>query len=94
MSICIIFITFDMLMTASDLRLKPVHFHARLFTVLEHGHKCRLSVARFTQERGAASSFYKVVDTLEAVLKERELTVEDQARKKGVERSMKELGLS
>lgn len=73
--------------------MKPVHFHAHLFTVLEHGRKCSLSMARFTQERGAASSFYKVVDTLEAVLKERQLTVEDASRKRGIERSMKDSGL-
>jgi len=70
-----------------------VTFHAHLFTVLEHGRKCRLSIARFTQERGAASSFYKVVDTVEVVLKERELTVEDAVRKRGIEQSMKESGL-
>jgi serine/threonine-protein kinase HSL1, negative regulator of Swe1 kinase len=80
-------------MDKSDLHLKPVAFHAHLFTVLEHGRKCSLSVVRFTQERGAASSFYKVVDTLEAVLKERELTVEDVATKRGIEQSMKDSGL-
>jgi serine/threonine-protein kinase HSL1 (negative regulator of Swe1 kinase) len=73
--------------------LKPVHFHAHLFTVLEHGRKGNLSIARFTQAKGAASSFYKVVDTLAAVLKERDLTVEDAARKRGIEQSMKESGL-
>ena len=82
-----------MLTENSDLHLKPVQFHAHLFTVLEHGRKCSLSIARFTQERGAASSFYKVVDTLEAVLKERQLIVEDAARKRGIEQSMKESGL-
>ena len=81
------------LTNTSDLHLKPVIFHAHLFTVLDHGRNCSLSIARFTQERGAASSFYKVVDTLEAVLKERELTVEDSARKRGIERSIKESGL-
>jgi serine/threonine-protein kinase HSL1, negative regulator of Swe1 kinase len=50
-------------------------------------------VIRFTQERGAASSFYKVVDTLEAVLKERDLLVADSKRRKGIEQSMKESGL-
>ena len=80
-------------MHKADLRLKPVNFHAHLFTVLEHGRKCNLSIARFTQESGAASTFYKVVDTLEAVLQERDLTVKDRARKRGIERSMKESGL-
>lgn len=80
-------------MANADFHLKPVHFHAHLFTVLDHGRKCSLSIARFTQDKGAASSFYKVVETLEAVLKERDLTVEDAARKRGIERSMKESGL-
>jgi serine/threonine-protein kinase HSL1 (negative regulator of Swe1 kinase) len=80
-------------MDSSDLHLRPVIFHVHLFTVLEHGRKCSLSLARFTQERGAVSSFYKVVDTLEAVLKERQLTVEDAVKKRGIEQSMKVSGL-
>jgi hypothetical protein len=48
---------------------------------------------KFTQEKGAASSFYKVVDTLETLLKERDMLVVDAQRKKGIERSMKEAGL-
>ncbi|KIW89741.1 uncharacterized protein Z519_09898 [Cladophialophora bantiana CBS 173.52] len=75
------------------LQLKPVHFHAYLYSVLEHGRKANLSIIKFTQEKGAASSFYKVVDTLEAVLKERSLLVVDTQRKKGIERSLKDAGL-
>ena len=48
---------------------------------------------KFTQEKGAASSFYKVVDTLETVLKERDLLVMDAQRRKGIERSLKDAGL-
>ena len=48
---------------------------------------------KFTQEKGAASSFYRVVDTLESVLKERGLVVMDPVRKKGIERSLKDAGL-
>ncbi len=77
----------------TDLHLKPVNFHAHLFTVLERGRRCNLSVIRFTQERGAASSFYKVVETLEAVLKERDFLVMDLTRRKGIEKSMKDSGL-
>lgn len=76
-----------------DLHLKPVHFHAHLYTVLEHGRKCNLSVARFRQEKGAASSFYKVVDTLEAVLREKDLIIENAARRKGIEQVMKDSDL-
>ena len=79
--------------TRTDLQLKPVHFHAHLYSVLEHGRKANLSIMKFTQEKGAASSFYKVVDTLEAVLRERGLLVLDASRKKGIERSLKEAGL-
>ncbi|ERF74729.1 hypothetical protein EPUS_04898 [Endocarpon pusillum Z07020] len=75
------------------LHLKPVNFHAHLFTVLERGRRCNLSVIRFTQERGAASSFYKVVETLEAVLKERDFLVTELTRRKGIEKGMKESGL-
>jgi serine/threonine-protein kinase HSL1, negative regulator of Swe1 kinase len=82
-----------LLINLLDLHLKPVNFHARLFTVLERGRRCNLSVMRFTQEQGAASSFYKVVDTLEVVLKERDLLVSDSKRRKGIELSMKESGL-
>lgn len=84
----------EFLLTAMlDLHLKPVNFHAHLFTVLERGRKCNLSVIRFTQERGAASSFYKVVETLQAVLRKREVLVTDTMRRKGIEKSMKECGL-
>ncbi|KAK5278600.1 serine/threonine-protein kinase gin4 [Exophiala xenobiotica] len=75
------------------LQLKPVHFHAYLYSVLEHGRKANLSLLKFTQEKGAASSFYKVVDTLEAVLKERDLVVLDALKKKGIEKSLKDAGL-
>ncbi|KAJ9603265.1 serine/threonine-protein kinase gin4 [Cladophialophora chaetospira] len=75
------------------LKLKPVHFHALLYSVLEHGRKANLSIMKFTQEKGAASSFYKVVDTLESLLKEKDMLVVDSRRKKGIERSMKEAGL-
>jgi serine/threonine-protein kinase HSL1, negative regulator of Swe1 kinase len=77
----------------TDLEMKPVHFHAYLYSVLEHGRKANLSIIKFTQEKGAASSFYKVVETLEALLKERDLLVIDPQRRKGIERSLKEAGL-
>lgn len=64
------------------INLRPVEFSVEFFTVLEHGRHANLSVVRFRQERGAASSFHKVVDTLEIVMKSRSLTVEDPARSK------------
>ncbi|KAL1970343.1 hypothetical protein VTN77DRAFT_5503 [Rasamsonia byssochlamydoides] len=64
------------------LRLRPVDFSAEFFTVLEHGRYANISVIRFRQERGAASSFHKVVDTLEMILRKRGLAVEDPARAK------------
>ncbi len=63
--------------------MKEVAFAVEIMTVIEHGNKAHLSIARFTQERGAASSFQKVVETLETVLKVRGgllVTDEDKAR--------------
>ncbi|KAF2830021.1 Pkinase-domain-containing protein [Ophiobolus disseminans] len=59
------------------LKIKPVCFIIELFVVLEHGHRANLCLARFTQTRGAASSFRKVVDIVEDVCRARCMLVED-----------------
>ncbi|TKA81004.1 hypothetical protein B0A49_01515 [Cryomyces minteri] len=64
----------------ADLQIKPVAFAAQLYVVLEHGRRAQLCLARFTQTKGAASSFRKVIDTLESVLGQRGLLVEDEAQ--------------
>lgn len=51
-------------------------------TVIEHGRRGHLSIARFTQERGAASSFHKVVDTINSVFGERNLLVVEKRKAK------------
>ena len=63
-------------------------FTAEFFTVLEYGHRANLSLVRFKQERGAASSFNKVVDTVHMMLKSRGLVVQDDARAKNMSRSL------
>jgi len=50
-------------------------------------------VMKFIQGKGAASSFYEVVDVLEEVLKEKDLLVSDPTRRKGIEKSLREAGL-
>ena len=75
------------------MHIKPVQFHAYLYCVLEHGRKANLCVMKFTQEKGAASSFYRVVETLEKVFTDRGMMVIDPMRRKGIERSLKEAGL-
>ncbi|KAK5064739.1 hypothetical protein LTR84_000573 [Exophiala bonariae] len=74
------------------LSLKPVHFHAYLYSVLEHGRKANLSVIKLTQEKGAASTFVNIHEVLENNFRNRSLLVLDRARKKGIERSLKEAG--
>ncbi|KAF1916916.1 hypothetical protein BDU57DRAFT_450492 [Ampelomyces quisqualis] len=59
------------------LKLKPVSFVIELFVVLEHGQRANLCLARFTQTRGAASSFRKVVDIVEDVCRARCMLIED-----------------
>ena len=51
-------------------------------TVIEHGRRSHLSIVRFTQEKGAASSFHKVVDTMSAVFSKRSLLVSDKRKAK------------
>ena len=83
----------EMLTVAADLKLKPVYFHVHFYTVLEHGQRAGLSIVKLTQEKGAASSFYKVVETLEMVLKEHGDLVVDPAQKRALEKTVKEIGL-
>ncbi|KAF2017300.1 Pkinase-domain-containing protein [Aaosphaeria arxii CBS 175.79] len=65
----------------NHLRIKPVSFVIELFVVLEQGRRASLCLARFTQIRGAASSFRKVVDVIEDVCRSRTMLVEDEVRK-------------
>ncbi|KAI0476178.1 hypothetical protein GGR56DRAFT_458285 [Xylariaceae sp. FL0804] len=64
------------------LNLKEVSFAAEIMTVIEHGKRSQLCIARFTQERGAASSFHKVVDTMNSVFSVRNLMVVDKRKSK------------
>jgi serine/threonine-protein kinase HSL1 (negative regulator of Swe1 kinase) len=41
-----------------------------------------VAFASFTQEKGAASSFYKVVETLETILKSRGMLVTEERKKR------------
>ncbi|KAH8662343.1 hypothetical protein BX600DRAFT_318272 [Xylariales sp. PMI_506] len=62
------------------LNMKEVSFAAEIMTVIEHGKRNPLSIVRLTQERGAASSFHKVVDTMHAVFSVRCLLVVDKQK--------------
>jgi hypothetical protein len=62
--------------------MKEVAFAGEIMTVIEHGKRSHLSIARFTQERGAASSFHKVVETLESVMRCRGWLVTDERKKR------------
>ncbi|KAF2465924.1 Pkinase-domain-containing protein [Lindgomyces ingoldianus] len=65
----------------NHLKIKPVSLVIELFVVLEHGRRANLCLARFTQTRGAASSFRKVVDIVENVCRARSMLVEDEDKK-------------
>ena len=52
--------------------------------MLDHGRRAQLSVARFTQEKGAASSFYRVVNTVEDTLRGRGLLVDDSKKRRAM----------
>ncbi|KAK4155133.1 hypothetical protein C8A00DRAFT_42187 [Chaetomidium leptoderma] len=62
------------------LNLKEVSFAVELMTVIEHGKRNQLSIARFTQEKGAASSFHRVVGAINAAFGTRALIVTDKRK--------------
>lgn len=66
------------------LHIRPVSLAVEFFTVLEHGRKANLSIARFTQEKGAKSSFERVMEALERVLRERGCVVEEGKKVAGM----------
>lgn len=47
--------------------------------MLHRGRRANIAIARFTQEKGAKSSFERVVAALEDVLRSRGMVVEDAA---------------
>jgi serine/threonine-protein kinase HSL1 (negative regulator of Swe1 kinase) len=59
-----------------------VAFAVEVMTVIEHGKKDALSIVRFTQERGAASSLHRVVGTMREVFEHRRLLVADKGKAK------------
>lgn len=72
----------------ADLNIKEVAIAAEVVTVIEHGKRQPLSIVRFTQERGAASSFHRVVDTMRIVFDDRNLVVTDRNKQKMMIRTL------
>ncbi|KAL9029633.1 MAG: hypothetical protein Q9196_002147 [Gyalolechia fulgens] len=68
----------------NSLDIRPVDLAVEVFTVLERGRKANLALARFTQEKGAKSSFERVVRTLEQVVDGKGLLVENEEMAKGM----------
>ncbi|KAK0125028.1 hypothetical protein ONS96_008894 [Cadophora gregata f. sp. sojae] len=64
------------------LDMKEVSFAIEIMTVIEHGKKNHLSIARLTQEKGAASTFNHLLETLESVLKVKNVLVADERKKR------------
>ncbi|KAF2263474.1 Pkinase-domain-containing protein [Lojkania enalia] len=65
----------------NHLKIKPVSLVIELFVVLEHGRNANLTLVRFTQTRGAASSFRRVVDVVEDVCRSSSMLVEDEEKR-------------
>lgn len=51
-------------------------------TVIEHGKKKPLTIIRFTQERGAASSLHRIVGTMKIMFESRHILVTDKNKQK------------
>lgn len=63
------------------LGIKPVAFKIELFVVLQNGKKVGLSLARWTQTRGAASSFRRVLEVVQESLEDREMLIVEEEKK-------------
>lgn len=66
----------------ADLGMKEVSFAVETMAVIEHGNPEVLSIARFTQERGAASTLRRLVATMREVFEVRRLLVADKRKAK------------
>ncbi|WPG97626.1 Hypothetical protein R9X50_00040600 [Acrodontium crateriforme] len=64
----------------NSLDIKPVTFRTELFVVLEHGRKVGLSIARFTQVKGAASGFHRALEVVDGVMRGRGWLIEDKEK--------------
>ncbi|KAK4231061.1 hypothetical protein QBC38DRAFT_451785 [Podospora fimiseda] len=73
-------IIFARVAAKNHLNLKEVSFAIELMTVIEHGKRGQLSIARFTQEKGAASSFHRVVDAINSSFLSRALVITDRRK--------------
>jgi serine/threonine protein kinase len=62
------------------LDIKPVTLRIELFVVLEHGNKVGLSIARFTQLKGAASGFRRVLEVVDRVMRGRGWLIQDEEK--------------
>lgn len=71
----------DPLCLKTALNIRPVSLAVEIFTILHHGRKANLSIARFTQDHGAKSSFGRVMEALESVLMARGFLVEEGTRR-------------
>lgn len=69
----------------ADMNVKAVAFVVELLVVLEHGRRAGLCLARFTQRKGAASSFRKMTLNLEDLLMGRGLIVENAQRRRDMQ---------
>ncbi|KAG8528666.1 uncharacterized protein KY384_006353 [Bacidia gigantensis] len=61
----------------NSLNIPPMRLACEVHTVLFRGGKANLSIARLVQEKGAKSSFLRVLDALEEVLRGKGVLVED-----------------
>lgn len=76
---------FGRLDAVNALGLKEVDFVIELFVILQQGRRKGLSIARWTQRKGAASSFRRVVQEVEARFESKNLLVKDKSARKEME---------
>jgi hypothetical protein len=64
------------------LNVKEVSFTIEVMTVIKRGEESEFSIARFVQEKGARSSFNKVVDNVQKTLTRQGIVATDPRQKR------------
>lgn len=65
--------------------LKEVSFAIEMYVVLERGRRAKLSIARFTQRKGSAASFRRVMEAAETSLRVLGVLVGEDGRRREME---------
>lgn len=78
-------LVFARLGSKNHLNLREVSFVVEMYVMLERGQRANLSICRFTQRKGAASSFRRILEAVETHLTVKDVLVKDKQARQEME---------